>query len=90
MKHWKQVASYVLIFLFGLYLGAYLGLSRRGYDDARRYNMPGFYYFPPEDSDDWRFRNYACVWLFYPLNLVDQWVGRGQPPGGEPLFGLSK
>lgn len=90
MKPWKRVASYVLVFLFGLYLGSYVALSRRGYDDARRYNIKGFFYFPPEDSDDWQFRNYTCVWLFAPLNQVDQWLGLGRPPGCAPLFRLSR
>jgi hypothetical protein len=89
MKQLKWVASHVFILLFALYLGSYVGLSRRGYDDARRYHIQGFYYFLPEDSDDWRFRNYVCVGLFYPLNLIDQWIGLGRPPGKEPLFRLS-
>ena len=90
MNRCKRIISSLVIFLFGLYLGCYLGLSRRGYDDARRYNIQGFYYFLPEDSDAWRFRNSTCVRLFYPLNRLDQWVGLGRPPGKEPLFGLSK
>jgi hypothetical protein len=73
-----------------LYVGTYVALSRRGYAEADRYNMKGFYYFFPEDSDAWRLKNYGCVCLFWPLNVVDQRLGLGRHPGSEPLWGLSK
>jgi hypothetical protein len=47
--------------------------------------MKGFYYFFPEDSDAWRLKNYGCVYLFWPLNVVDQWLGLGRYPASEPL-----
>jgi hypothetical protein len=74
-----------------LYVGSYVGLSRRGYAEADRYDMKGgFYYFSPEDSDAWRWKNYGCVSLFWPLNVVDRWLGFGRHPSPEPLWGLSK
>ena len=72
-----------------LYVAAYLGLSRRGYATAHEDNMPGFYYFTPVDSYVWRFSNYGCVFLFWPLNAVDQWFGTGMTPAYEPLWELS-
>ena len=77
-----------LLLLF--YLGSYVALSRRGYAEADQYNMKGFFYFSPEDSDAWRWKNYGCVHLFWPINAVDRWLGFGRPPGAEPLWGLSK
>ena len=73
-----------------LYVGSYVALSRRGYAEAEQYNMKGFYYFTPEDSDAWRWKNYGCVTLFRPINAVDRWLGFGRHPGCEPLWGLSK
>jgi hypothetical protein len=48
------------------------------------------YYFFPEDSDAWRIKNYTCVYVFWPLNKVDQRLGLGRCPASEPLWGLSK
>jgi hypothetical protein len=73
-----------------LYLGSYVALSRRGYAEADRYNITGFYYFFPEDSDAWRWKNYGCVYLFGPLNVVDRWAGLGRHPASEPVWGLSR
>ena len=64
MKLWKRCLASLVVFRLGAYVGAYWGLSRRGYDEARRYNIQGFYYYLPEDSDDWRSRNYTFVWVF--------------------------
>jgi hypothetical protein len=82
-----------LLFVLGmllllLYVGSYVVLSRRGYAEADRYGIKGFYCFFPEDSDTWRFKNYGCVYLFWPLNAVDRGVGLGRPPAAEPLKGL--
>jgi hypothetical protein len=84
-----------LLLMFGallvlLYVGSYVALSRRGYAEADQYNMKGFYYFFPADSDAWRLKNYSCVYLFWPLNVVDRWLGLGRSPASEPLWGLSK
>jgi len=83
-----------LLWVFGalllLYVGSYAVLSRRGYTEADQYNMKGFYYFLPEDSDSWRLKNYGCVYLFWPINAVDRWLGLGRYPASEPLWGLSK
>jgi hypothetical protein len=73
-----------------LYVGSYAVLSRRGYAEADQYNMKGFYYFTPDGSDAWRWKNYGCVNLYRPLNAVDRWLGPGRHPAAEPLWGLSK
>jgi hypothetical protein len=76
--------------LLVLYVGSYVALSRRGYAEADRFGMTGFYYFTPEDTDSWRRRNYACVYLFWPLNAIDRWLGTGRWPASEPLWNLSR
>ena len=80
----------VVVLLFVGYVASYLALSRRGYATADRYHICGFYYFLPEKSDAWRVKNYGCVLLFSPLNIVDRWLGFGRVPASEPLWGLSR
>jgi hypothetical protein len=87
---WSLVGRLLLVLLLALYVGSYLLLSRQGYAEADLYHMKGFYYLPLENTDRWRYANYTCVWLFYPLNYVDQALGLGRPPGCEPLWGLSR
>jgi hypothetical protein len=73
--------------LLGLYVTSYLVLSRRGYAEADRYNISGFYYFSPEDSDAWRMKNYGFVLLFRPLNAIDRALGFGRERASEPMWG---
>ena len=87
-KREKLIA--VLVLCLVVYLASYLLLSRRGYSEAAQYDMPGFYYFAPEDSDVWRYSNYGCVYLYWPLNVIDRSLGFGRHPASEPLWGLSR
>jgi hypothetical protein len=84
-KFWITVQVVLLV-----YVSAYLGLSRRGYAEARQYIIQGFYYFTPRPTKTWRYCNYTCVYLFSPLNLIDRALGQGMCPAKEPLWGLSK
>jgi hypothetical protein len=79
----------VALFLL-LYVDSYRVFSRRGFADADRTNTQGFYFFPPEDTHAWQYRNYACVYVYYPLIEVDQLAGTGRAPGKPPLFHLSR
>jgi hypothetical protein len=90
---WKKRKRLLLVFvalLLLLYVGSYVVLSRRGHAEADKYNIHGFYYVYPEDSRAWRLKNYGCVYLFWPLNVVDRWLGFGRYPASEPLWGFSK
>jgi hypothetical protein len=89
MRKRKVTIAALLLLLFA-YACSYVCLSRRGYAEAERFDFHGFYYFTPEDSDTWRYTNYGCVFLFWPLNKLDRALGYGRPPGSEPLWGLSK
>lgn len=75
---------------FGLYVATYIVMSRHGYALADRYDMKGFYYLMPEESDSWRFWNYTWVWVFCPLNTIDRWIGLGRAPAYEPLWRFGK
>jgi len=88
----RHVCCLLVLFalLLVVYVGSYYVLSRRGYAEADRYDMKGFYYFTPENTDSWRLRNYTCVDLFLPLNAADRWLGFGRYPTCAPLWGLSR
>jgi hypothetical protein len=91
MRRWLLLlGAGALVLLVTLYFGSYLWLSRRGYAEADQYGMVGFYYFFPENTDEWRAKNHGCVVLFWPLNAVDRALGLGRHPASEPLWGLSK
>ncbi len=81
----------LVIVLFGLlYVGTYLGLSRRGYAEAKRYGMKRFCYLPTKDSHWGEIGNVWCMVAFKPLNAVDCWLGYGITAGYPPLWSLSK
>jgi hypothetical protein len=71
-----------------IYTASYLGLSRRGYAEADRCNIHGFYYFAPEDTDAWRVKHFTCAALYAPANALDSELGTGRPPACEPLWRL--
>src|SRR5262245_7312845 len=79
--------------LLGVYVASYLWLSRRGYAEADQYNITGFYYFFPEDSDAWRFKNYGCWrWRFVLPARTSQPAhhhGSGCPRWKKPPVGPS-
>jgi hypothetical protein len=87
VNRWNRLAFVVI--MVGAYIVSYVVLSRRGYADAVRDHSEGFYYFAPEDSDRWRFWNYSCVGLYWPLNVLDRGLGLGRASGKEPLWKVS-
>ena len=82
----KMLGAILLV----LYIGSYFILSRQGFAEARAWNLKGFYFFTPQNTDQWRYANYACVHLYSPLILVDEQLGTGMSPASEPMWGLSK
>jgi len=89
MRKRKKLMAAVALLLAG-YVLSYLWLSRQGYAEADRYNIKGFFYFSPENTATWQFKNYSCAFLFWPLNVVDRSLGIGRNPGSEPLWELSR
>ena len=87
-KRWQPL-FFTSSLLAALYISSYVVLSRRAYAEADRCGFEGFYYFLPENTAAWRVKNQGGMVLFYPLNLIDQWVGLGRPPACEPMWGLS-
>jgi hypothetical protein len=80
----------VLLVLLAIYVSSYTILSRRGFALSDRWDMEGFYFLLPENTDEWRFWNDALVRFYYPLILIDNWLGTGRPIASEPLWGLSR
>jgi hypothetical protein len=85
----KRLLLVLGVLLLLIYGGSYIILSRQGYTHADQYKMKGFYYFTPEDTDSWRIWNYACVYVYWPLNVLDRWIGLGRYPASEPLWRLT-
>lgn len=85
----RKLFAWCLVLLVA-YVATYVLLSRRGYAEADRIETEGFYYFTPEESRAWRWKNYGCVVLFYPLNLIDRGLGLGRVPGAEPMWRLTE
>jgi hypothetical protein len=71
-----------------VYVASYVWLSRRGYAEADQWNMKGFYYFTPEDTDAWRTKNYTVAAIYEPINWLDCSLGTGRSPACEPMWRL--
>jgi hypothetical protein len=82
----------VLLCLFVGYVTSYIVLSHRGVALCKAQEVSGFYFFLPNNSDHWRLTNYGCVYFYYPLIIVDDWIGMGKPDGVgcEPMWKLAK
>ena len=87
-RGWRRLTMIVVIVLLVVYVGSYLVLSRRGFAQADAWNAQGFYFLPPEDTDEWRFYNTTLVWIYYPLVVVDNWIGTGRPVAHGPIWSL--
>ena len=79
----------VMAIILLVYVGSYAVLSRRGMAQSRAMGIDGLYFFPPEDNDSWRTWNYACVTFYYPLIMIETWIGTVEGVGCEPLWRLS-
>jgi hypothetical protein len=92
MKKLKKLQFWILVLslVFLTYLTSYLVISRHAYAQAEQSGIKGFYYFTPENADSWRWKNYGFIVFYYPINVVDQWLGTGRAPAKEPLWQLSK
>jgi hypothetical protein len=80
----------LVLVLLVLYIGSYLALSRWAFAHPETTFATNFWFFEPRDSDLWRVSNYGCVYIYFPLIAIDNWLGTGKVPAAEPLWGLSK
>jgi hypothetical protein len=72
------------------YVGSYYHLSRRGMQEARPYNMQGFFYVPADEvwtTQDLS-RHYFRMHLYAPLNWLDQTLFGGDGPVRGITWGL--
>jgi hypothetical protein len=89
-RRWFQVTIIVLILLLVVYAGSYLVLSRMAFARADVSDWEGFYFAAPEeDTDRCRSRHYTLVRVYYPLIVIDNWIGTGRPPGSDPDWRLN-
>jgi len=85
----RWIAIGLLIVFLLVYVSSYVFLSRRGFDESDVWEMEGFYFLAPKNTDEWRFWNFTLVRIYYPLIVIDNWIGTGQPIASEPLWDLS-
>ena len=77
--------------LFTAYGGTYYQLSRRGMQEAEKYDMDGFLYVPMDDafaSEDLSAHYRRCT-LFAPANWIDYNLLGGTTPIVSIIFRLS-
>lgn len=79
---------FVTSILLVIYVAAYFALSRRGYVEARRQHLDGFFYVSPFTKRVWYSLNRVCRVVFWPLNKLDCLTGNGMSPACDPLMGL--
>jgi hypothetical protein len=84
-----RIVSLAFMCLITVYVVSYVALSRRGFALSEAAGYEGFYFFPPEDTNTWRRINYGCVFIFYPLIMIDNWIGTGKPIAHEPLWSVT-
>jgi hypothetical protein len=89
MTKWVKRSLALVLLLTASYTAIYWTLSRRGYAEADQFDLAGFYYFSPENSDSWRLKNGLCVRLFSPIHALDRMLSGGRYPASEPLWGPS-
>jgi hypothetical protein len=66
-----------------LYVGSYVVLSRVGYHHMKATDGLAFYYVEPTTPSRLQFHRFCRV-LFFPIWLVDYFIGTGYPPDSGP------
>jgi hypothetical protein len=84
-----RIAALILSCFLATYVVSYLVLSRIGMANCKAVGMVGLYFFVPEDTNVWRISNYTCVAFYYPLIIIDTWMGTCDGVGCEPMWRLS-
>ena len=84
-----RIILVVLLCLLAAYVTSYIVLSRVAIARCEAAGWEGLYFSPPEDTNAWRIKNYGCVYFYYPLIIIDEWMGTIKGIGCEPLWRLS-
>jgi hypothetical protein len=96
-KKFSTIVKPILIVVLMMYVSSYCVLSRRGYEEARRFDMDGVYYLssenlndlPPQEAiDRWTLLNGYCRVIYWPLNAIDCFIGLGIAPASDPMWGM--
>ena len=85
----RRILVVLLVTSLIAYVGSYVVLSRRDFAETEAMGGEGFYFFPPEETASWRAWNYGLVAFYYPLIVIDNWLGTGKSVACEPLWKLS-
>ena len=91
-KHynWLWLVLTFFLVLKTFYVSSYLYMSRKGYKEADRYGIKGFYYVFPEDDEEHR-KHLFYYNLYRPLMEVDAAMGTGRRAArSAPFRGLSR
>jgi hypothetical protein len=86
---WRMLLGLALTLLILVYVTSYFTMSRRGFKWADQFGFKGYFFYPCENTDEWRRWEYGTRLLFCPLILLEDILGTGQHPGNEPLWKLS-
>jgi hypothetical protein len=88
LKRRPQMTAWLVVAFFSLYVASYTVLSRRGFKEAERYRMEGFYFVPVDNPAMFRVHS-ALTLLYAPLIWLEQAAGTGRAPSSSPMFELS-
>ncbi|QEL14360.1 hypothetical protein [Limnoglobus roseus] len=78
---------------FGLYVGTYYRLSRRGMAEARTVGFPYFFYCPLSDVKPYQDiprQHVFALFAFVPLNALDRIYFGGTAPCGGITWGFTR
>ena len=85
-RHRKlRIAAIASACLLAMYVTSYIIFSRIALARCEAVGCSGLYFFVPEDSEAWQTKNYGCVCFYYPLIIIDEWIGTGKGIACPPL-----
>lgn len=90
-RHRYKIIFTLLACIMAVYVSSYYVLSRRGFEEARTYDLEGFLYIPIKEAERTHdlSRHYRLARIFYPLNLIDQTLF-GSPPHIRGIMYLTR
>ena len=86
----KRRRWFIVLAILLVYVSSYYVLSRRGFAISDAVGGKCLYFFEPCPGAFWEFAHHSCVFLYYPLIVVDKWLGTGREPAKCFYFSLSR